>query len=233
MRCREETLSVLPRLGQKAPACAQALDELLRVLEAVACCYWGCPGKDEPHQIQRIVGRCSSNALAGVELIASGHYDEALGLARNVGEAANLFWLFTLSAGDLKEWKTLQDQDRWNRFRPAKVRQKIEARNVPVPIDVQRYSILSMESAHVGPHTSPQTFNRVVPTLGGFFQEGGFLLALNELAGATAIVGASAVRLIPELEDVNREEVRQAALNVLQAVGGVDVHSIAAIRGDA
>jgi hypothetical protein len=47
----------------------------------------------------------------------------------------------------------------------------------------------------------PQNFNPKVPTLWGWYQEAGLLTCLNEISALIAILGTSAVKLIPGLPD--------------------------------
>jgi hypothetical protein len=86
--CETETTSALPGMGVKAPACIAKLGTLLSLLYRVGCCAWGCRGGD--HTVEYIIGRSVTSALAALRLIRFGYYDEALGLARNIGEIANL-----------------------------------------------------------------------------------------------------------------------------------------------
>jgi hypothetical protein len=178
-----------------------------------------------------MVGRGVSSTLAAMDLCLQGHYDEALALARGVGEAANLGWLFANVKGSYDEWFGLDDRNRWKQFRPKSVRTRIASAGMAVPIDEARYSVLSAETAHPKPGTQPQRFNGVVPTLGGYFQEGGVFIALNETAAAIAILGASVVPLIPEVSIDTRSHVNQHAVGVLRNVGGLTSTEWTRIRG--
>jgi len=229
--CSEETLSRLPSLGAKLPAMLRSLDPLLAALDRVACCTDGCPGPAKPHALQRLVGRGVSSTLAAMDLCLQGHYDEALMLARGVGEAANLGWLFANVQGAYDEWLGLDGRKRWEKFRPKSVRTRIAAAGKPMPIDENRYSVLSGETAHPTPDTQPQRFNGELPTLGGYYQEGGVFIALNETAAAVAILGASVVPLIPEVSADTRNAVRQHAVDVLRNVGGVTSSEWSSVRG--
>lgn len=230
--CKEQTKNHLPSLGKKIPKCIDELNTLLPLLEAIACCYWWCPGKEMPHVIQRIVGKGVSHSLAGLELAYSGHYDEAMGLARSVGESTNLTWLFSLDAKTFLEWQSSDGKQRWNKYRPAQVRSKITALNSPVPIDRDRYSVLSAETVHVDPSSTPQNFNTAIPTLGGFYQAAGFIAAVNEISAPIAILGASAIRLLPDLPSENKEKILHSSLRLLDSVGGIDLKRVTELRSD-
>ncbi|MEP4101436.1 hypothetical protein, partial [Paraglaciecola sp.] len=75
--CKQITRDRIPNLGEKLPKCIDELNVLLPLLEGIACCHWWCPGKNESHVIQRILGKAVSHTLAGLDLTYSGHYDEA------------------------------------------------------------------------------------------------------------------------------------------------------------
>ena len=122
------------------------------------------------HTEERLVGRSVSNARAALRLLRSGYYDEALGLVRQTGEAANLLCLFVQSAASHERWKDATEGVLRNEFRPVDVRRKLTTLPLPLPMDKGIYGLLSTRVVHVDPTTSPQShnpFNR--PTLGWLF----------------------------------------------------------------
>jgi hypothetical protein len=228
--CKERSENELESLGEKLPKCIDGLNELLPLLEGVACCYWSCPGKEEPHVIERIIGKAVSHTLAGMELAFTGHYDEAMGLARSVGESTNLVWLFSLNPKTFLDWQALDERKRWNKYRPAEVRRRIIGLNSPVPIDEERYSVLSTETAHIHPESMPQSYNSLVPTLGGFYQEAGFIAAVNEIAAPISILAGTAIKLLPNLPNNKRENIHKSSLNLLKSVGSVGLKKVTKLR---
>ena len=58
-----------------------------------------------------------------------GHYDAALGVARDIGETANLLLLFSADPGAFGRWRSCDDRTRLNEFRPSGVRQALEQLN--------------------------------------------------------------------------------------------------------
>ena len=228
--CKDRSEMELASLGEKLPKCIDGLNELLPLLEGIACCYWFCPGKEKPHVIERIIGKGVSHTLAGMELAFSGHYDEAMGLARSVGESTNLVWLFSLNPKTYLDWQILDSQKRWNKYRPAEVRRRIIGLNSPVPIDEERYSVLSAETAHIHPESMPQSYNRSVPTLGGFYQEAGFIAAVNEITAPISILGGTAIRLLPNLPDDKRKKIHECSLNLLESVGSVGLQKVTELQ---
>jgi hypothetical protein len=227
--CGSTTQRDWPTLGHKAGECRERLGDLLSLLYREACCYYGCIGGD--HVAERIAGRVVSHALAAYRLLSAGYYDEALALTRNLGETANLLWLFIHQPALLDIWKQADDRSRRRDFAPVKVRLALEALKVPVPIPNDHYAGLCEVAVHTGPSTSPQVHNPMgVPTLGSIFQEGGAVVSLNELAGA---VGVCAAGLLDRLTPGDRRaRLKAASVSLLRAVGGVDLASLRdAFRG--
>lgn len=223
LSCKLYSKNAISNLGKRLPVCIEEIDELLPLLANVACCFWECPGKNSPHVIEHLIGKGVSQTLAGIELSLSGHYDEALILARTVGEAANLSWLFLLKPELLTQWQNSGHQERWNKFRPAKVRNRIKSSGSPVPIDQNRYSVLSAETCHPSPHTLPQNFNSEIPTLGGFYQEAGLIASLNELAAPISVLGGTGVRLVENLPSDKVQLITTKSASVLRNIGGLDL----------
>lgn len=225
-KCERTTTARIPKLGKKGPLCFEKLLELLPLLDILACCGWGCPGDDDPHIIQRITGRAVSHTNAGIRLLKFGHYDEALVLARGVAEAGNLLFLFVQSPEAFKEWTALDDKGRWNRFRPSEVRKRLSTLSAPIPIGQADYEVLSSTVSHIGPATRPQTYNPAkLPTLGGYYQEVGFLVGLNEVGHAVAILGVGAGRLAPIPKDA-KIKIRRSAAALVKAVGAIRLKDV-------
>ena len=212
-------MSRLPFLGEKGPRCYERLAPTLAVLEIAACCGLGCPGDDDPHFVQRLLGRVVANANAGLFLATSGYYDESLALSRNIGEVANLLWLFRCDNTSLSEWAAADGSARWIAFRPAEVRRKLKRLDQVIPVEESEYSALSEVAAHVGPTTAPQTLGaHRRPNLGGFFSEEAFLVSLNELAWATGVTCFPAAGLLPA--GSSKKQFLQTAAGLLEVVGG-------------
>lgn len=93
-KCEDFSLAQISKLGEKLPQCHRRLAAVLSLLYREACCFDGCDSGD--HIPQRIAARVVSHALAAYRLLARGYYDESLSLARSIGEAANLLFLFAL-----------------------------------------------------------------------------------------------------------------------------------------
>src|SRR5436853_7570679 len=91
VECATTTLKELPKLGEKAPVCYEVLGMTLALLDCAAGCYWGCARGD--HRLEYLVGRSANSAYAAINLAMKGYYDQALSLARTLGEIANLLSL--------------------------------------------------------------------------------------------------------------------------------------------
>lgn len=227
--CEQKSLKHLPQLPDGALETLTKLGTALSFLDRLASCFWGCHGRE--HIIERLVGRCVSSAIAALRLINFGHYDEALSLTRNIAEIGNLMFLFFEKPETIRQWIDSSEKERRSNFAPVKVRQALEALGTGVPTDSEKYGLLCEISVHVNPNTSPQSFNTAeIPTLGGYYQERGYLLCINELAWAVATVGApgAGIALIPRN---NAEEVVDAVVALGEAIGKVLLGEHNAITG--
>jgi hypothetical protein len=74
--------------------------------------------------------------------------------------------------------------------------------------------------------TKPQAHNPLqIPTLGGYFQAGGLLMALNELSGMIGCAAFGASRLV-KVDPAIAKQVASAAVELLRNTGGIDVLSV-------
>jgi len=188
---------------------------LLNLLFDFATCAWGCAGKG--HLVEAITGKCVSSARAAITLIDFGHYDEALALVRSIAEVANLFCFFIDDPDQYRSWLKSSREERLRKFSPVKIRVAIEKRGLPIPYGEKRYRILSEAGTHANPEVRPQAHNsQELQTLGGLFQERGYVRCVTELAFSMAIVGATSV-VIANLQN-NRALIKEKAFALWQAV---------------
>jgi hypothetical protein len=190
--CAKVTESAIAGMGTKASQCYERLGTALSFLDRIASCYWACAGGD--HTIEYLCGRAVGNGRTALRLAKFGLYDEALTLVRNIGELANLLFLFAWSPADLATWKGMSRRERMAVYRPAAVRIKLsKVETKLIPMGDEKHRLLSERAAHVTPDTRPQVHNVLGrPSLGGLFQAVGFLVCLNELALAISYVMFSA-----------------------------------------
>ena len=222
-RCEERFDEWLPGAGVRAPKTLEALGTALSYLDRIASCWWDC--RAGPHIEERLVGKADSNARAALRMLRSGYYDEALGLIRQIGETANLLCLFLQSTALHQKWKGASERVIRSDFSPVNVRLKLEELPLPLPMDQDTYSLLSKQSVHVHPETSPQSHNPFgLPTLGGYFQVAGALLALNLLGGMVGWLLFLAVTLVEPPTD--RKVVKDASVGLLRSIGGVNLNSV-------
>ena len=219
-QCAVESLSEIPQLGLSTPACYEFLGDLLSMLSEEASCFHGCEGED--HFFQRLTARIVTNSLSSLRLAFLGYYDESLALTRNLGEMANLLFLFAAQPDLLETWLSADETKRKRDFGPVKVRLKLEEMNLRPPVDQSRYSLLCEVGVHIAPSVSPQTFNEHDrPTLGAKFQYEGLMCTLNELSIAVA-ESAACLSVFPHVGD-RRESLQMAAQLLLNVVGNLDL----------
>ena len=222
-RCEERFDEWLPVAGIMAPKTADALGTALAYMDCIATCRWGC--KQGSHTEERLVGRATSNARAALRLLRSGYYDEALGLVRQIGETANLVSLLVQSEEAYEQWKGASEELIQNAFTPVRVRLRLEQLTLPLPMDQATYRLLSTQSIHVNPNTSPQSHNPFgLPTLGGYFQDAGSLLALNHLGSMVGWMLWLAGILVKPPTD--RKVIDDSSVALLRSIGGVNLNSI-------
>lgn len=193
--CAVETTRNVEILPSSVRKTLNDVGTLLSLLDQMASCLWGCRGGS--HTIEHLVGRSVSSALAAFRLIEMGHYDEAWAITRNVAEVGNLIWLFFIVPDELYSWLRLSERERRSKFRPVAVRERIEAADSVVPHDRDSYSLMSEVGVHPSPENTPHARHNAygIPTLGGYYQERGFVESLAQLAWAIASVGGPAARL--------------------------------------
>ena len=222
--CLAGTTKRLSELGKVAPQTLEHLGTVLSLLDRLASCHWGCNGGD--HIAEYLAGRCCSSSRASFRLIRHGYYDESLALTRSIAETANLLFLFWRQPTSFEQWKKADKSARLREFGPAAVRKRLEAANVPLPADTTRYSEFCEIATHVTPATKPQAHNPLqVPTLGGYFQAGGYLMALNELSGMIAMATFASSRLV-RLDQPIAKQIAAASVELLRNTGGIDILSI-------
>ena len=225
--CEAVTDKLIPRLGEKAPACLEDLGTVLSLLDRMASCWWGCRGGD--HLVEYLCGRVASNARASLRMMRFGFYDEALLLCRSIGETSNLIQLFAIEEGALADWKSLSRRDRLNNFGPMRVRKRLEKLIGPL-IKEDRYRLLSEQSAHVVPHTRPQSHNMLrLPHAGAFVQKEGVLICLNELAFSLLPATLFGAQLLDVDDDV-KKQVNLATRDLAEDIGGVTITEIEEYR---
>ena len=225
--CESFTKKRLSSLGVRAPKCWVALGDVLLHLDLVGSCFWNCPGgKQREHVIQYMAARVSSFGRASIRLAQLGFYDEALILIRSIGEIANLFYLFALELSEKEDWLNCDRKNRLKAFGPGKVRAAIAQRGKSPPISNELYSLLCEISTHPAPSLTPQSFNPVGrATVGGRFQEAGFLVVLNHLAELCPIILSLGAKLcdVPLQE---QKRIYEISLNCTKLAGNVTVDSL-------
>jgi hypothetical protein len=224
--CSARSSAQLPEMGDKAPKTLEHLGTVLSLLDRLSSCHWGCKGGD--HVAESLAGRCCSSARAAYRLLRHGYYDESLSLTRSVAEVANLLFLFWQDPAAFEQWKKANKGTRLREFGPAAVRKQLMAKDkdMPIPADTDRYTEFCEIATHVTPATRPQAHNPLqIPTLGGYFQPAGFLMALNEVSYMVAMAAFGASRIIKPEEEI-ATQIQLAAAELIRNTGSIDVLSI-------
>lgn len=214
----------LPDLGERAPACLREIGTMLSLLDRLASCWWTCNGGS--HEVEYLCGRIASNSRAALRLMRFGFYDESLSLCRSVGEIANLLFLFHFDEAAFQQWKDSSRRQRIRKFGPRGVRLRFEEKaDVAPPINEERYRLLSEQSVHVHPGTKPQSYNLPgIPIAGAIYQEGGFVICLNELALALSVslVGGA---LLLDIDGSIKKHITDAARTSIKQIGSLTLQA--------
>lgn len=231
-KCRETTISQHGNMGEKAPKCLSSIGTILSLLDRVASCWWGCNGSS--HQLEYLVGRSASSAMAALQVAQSGYYDEALNQVRSLGEIANLFALFAADPASLVAWAISSKKQRLSQFGPAAVRKSLERLQAPMPVSAERYSVLCELVTHPTPSTKPQSYNPLhMPSVGHNFQPAGHLVVLNELALPLSFIAVFASSLVTLPSDV-RSRIRTASRALAESIGGANlINGVPVLTDDA
>lgn len=169
----------------------QIIGTSMSALYQAATCHRKCYGGG--HVLEGLAGRTYNLAGSAYHLITRGYYDEALNLIRGIGEICNLISLSVVDKNALREWLSLDQKKRRNKFSPAEVRRILKKKGMlPIYADDDWYSNLCEEYTHVHPGTRPNMHNDVaVPTVGSLYQASGLEKSIGELAtglGFTAML---------------------------------------------
>lgn len=217
--CEQQSLSRIPEFGVKLPQLFEKLGDVLRLADAVGSCLIGCAGGG--HEIERMICNICSHARGGIRLALLGFYDEALVLARSVGEYANLLTLFSRVPGEYDKWLRSTEK-RFKEFKAIDVRMRLEKAGFSCPVPEARYKALSGKGVHPG--GIPQEHS--VPgqgCTGGFFQTEGLMVCMNEVGRSLAIAFACAIKMLDHLSVSEKEAMREYAVRLLENVGSVDI----------
>jgi hypothetical protein len=167
--------------GGKDAELHRALSYALSMLVRAAGCYWDCRGGN--HLEENLLRRAVNYSLACCRIARLGLYDEALALLRSLAEVTNLVQLFVLNRSALKEWTELSGHDRWQQFKPRKVRERITAFGQAPIVDKFTYGTLCEFGAHVtqaSVFASHEAGHR--GAIGARFSRDAFIMILNELS---------------------------------------------------
>ena len=191
--CQAATQKRLRAIDSKLPNTLEALGDTLLLLEQYGSCHWGC--RRGTHLMERFSARAVSYAVASLRLMWFCHYDEAYVLIRNLGELANLLFLFASDARQLEEWRDADETERRTGFGAGTVRKRLSELKLPIVLSRDRFNELSSRFAHSGQMPVAQLHNpEGVMTMGGRIQPGGLSYGMAQLAVFTSTISPCAHR---------------------------------------
>jgi len=224
-KCQKLTDDFLAKeSGLKAPVTLEKLGTVLSLADRIGSCFWSCPGNASgSHVIQYLTSRTGSYGRAIIRLARLGFYDEALNLLRSLGEIGNLFTLFSLNPSAKSEWQEADKRTRIKRFGPGPVRDAVSKLGGVLLMSADEYHRLCEISTHPVPTLVPQNFNPHGRGIaGGFFQQAGILVVLNE----TSVLVSAMVFLAARLCDVPEEQrliIERECVECVKATGEVSL----------
>jgi hypothetical protein len=156
------------------------LGDSMSALQQMAQCHPRCTSKT--HVVEALLGRAFNNACAALLLAQSGLYDECLSMIRGIGECANLVMLIQSVRPEGEKWWGMSAEDQWREFSPAKVRKKMRAHNVPIPMEEVEYAELCGH-VHTNKGTRPNNHSdgNQVGFLFGIHQEKAYAFAISRI----------------------------------------------------
>lgn len=140
---------------------------------------------DDEMTIQLLGIRLFNAAASSIKLMLSGYYQTAAGQMRDLLETTFLLDYFQSNRPLITDWRTSDDRARWNKFKPVKIREALDARDgFEGKKRGAAYSLLS----ELASHASTKGFRMLTPIPGGdahcgpFFEKTSLDPCLSELA---------------------------------------------------
>lgn len=131
----------------------------------------------------RLLIICFNNVSAAITLAVRGYWQPSLSLARDVVETGELLELFALDQLALADWIQLTGKDRWKKFSPKKVRDRLSERDGhTLQRREENYSLLSEFAAHPSPEGFVVIAIDDLTQVGPFPSDTKLLAVLQELA---------------------------------------------------
>jgi hypothetical protein len=213
-RLNKENRDASEQLLRKRTRDLELFGESLAALYIAGTCHRKCWGGD--HILEKLAARVYNLACAAYSLISIGFYDEALSLARSIGEIANLLSLSVADAAKFAEWIRSSKAERIRGFSPAKVRKLIGDRGV-ILMDEAWYSELCESYTHVTPSTKPNSFNEENRNVcGGLVQARGVDTATEQLTALVSMIALFYCKYF-QLDDFFERIVRKSNVDTPEA----------------
>jgi hypothetical protein len=214
---RARTVEALPSLGSNAPRCWEGVWQLVEALYSFATCRIYCPGVHADHTPRLLTARATNLGLGALNALSAGHYDAALLIVRGTGELGNVTTALMRSSSAMDEFKG----GRRLRGREYAILGEL---GIPPIVSGRRFGLLSERAVHPSFDELSATHTPGIQIVGSAYQDGGFLLGLNELAIALgAFVHLTADR---NMSGAEREAIARGVRTVSESIGGVLIDNL-------
>ena len=170
----------------------------------------------EPHKdteeliLLRLSIRCFNSGAASLRLVRCGYWQPAFALMRDLLETLFLVDLLNWDRKEAKRWHSLSEKERREAFHPAKVRDRLDARDGLTERERKKaYDRLSGYAAH----PTPQGFSVISPDMmtqvGPFPDRKNLRAALQELVkrltNAASVIGSIIKTDEPEMKSIKMD----------------------------
>ena len=201
----------------------EALGTVLSYLDCIASCKLSCRGGS--HLEEHLIDRAVSNFLAAHRLLKIGYFDQAGNIIRQIGETANLFYLFMESNDSYVEWQNASEKARRKKFSPVQIRSRLAVLSRPQILDNRKYQWFSRGLVHVGPSIEPRAHNDLrAPTIGSNHRPAASLLTIMSLAttAVTLLLFGNGLLQSPDAKKI----VLNACEELTESLHSIDTESI-------
>ena len=163
--------------------------------------------------------------MSAHRLLKIGYLDQAGNIIRQIGETANLFYLFMESHDSYVEWQNASENARREKFNPSKVRRRLTDLALPQPLDNKRYQLLSEALVHVSPSLEPRSHNHSgEPAIGSNYRPAVSLAAIRSLSTMACILLNFGAELLQRPD--YKERVLDACTALIESLDSIDTESI-------
>ena len=201
----------------------EALGTVLSYLDCVASCRWSC--RESSHLEEHLIDRALSNLLAAHRLLRIGYFDQAGNIIRQIGETANLFYLFMESNASYLEWQNASEKARREKFSPRQVRSRLTTLSLPQLWDNKMYQLFSRAFVHVSPSIEPRNHKVLTaPAIGSNYRPAASLMTIMSLSTMAVTLLLFGNGLLQNPGD--KKNVLNACVELTESLYSIDTESI-------